>query len=83
MNYDLIFIGHEHEAFSIDNKLFCLGSSGCRKDNMTKYTILDTNTFNIETKYIEFDWNKFLDDLNEEDYSCRSMIAEHFYGIKM
>ena len=81
LKYDLIFVGHEHKAFTVDNKLYCIGSSGCVKDNMTKYTILDTETFEIKTKNVKFNWNRFLKDLKKKDYPYRKEIAEHFYGV--
>ena len=82
MDYDLIFVGHEHNKFTIDNKLYCVGSSGCRKESTTIYTILDTKEGSVETKTIPFDWNKFIDDLANKDYFGKEEIMEHFYGIK-
>lgn len=83
LNYDLVFIGHEHNAFSVDNKLFCVGTSGCRKEATTIYTILDTNDFSISKKTIPFDWDGFINDLNNKDYFGKEIISEHFYGIKL
>ena len=82
LDYDLIFVGHEHEAFTVSNKLYCIGSSGCRKEGTTIYTILDTKDFTINKKTIPFDWDKFLNDLNNVDYYAKEEISEHFYGIK-
>lgn len=42
LNYDLIFIGHEHNAFTVDNKLYDVGSSFLDK--------LLNKTFNISIK---------------------------------
>ena len=83
LNYDLIFIGHEHKDFSIDNKLYDVGSSGCRKDNNTRYTILDTDTFNVETKILEYDRENFEKDLLVNDYPDRNIIAKWFFGIEI
>lgn len=82
LDYDLIFIGHEHNDFSINNKLYDVGTSGCRKDNITRYTILDTNSFEIETKYIEYDRKSFEEDLIKIDYPNRNIVSKVFFGIK-
>ena len=83
LNYDLIFIGHEHKDFIIDNKLYDVGSSGCRKDNRTRYTILDTDTFNVETKILEYDRKSFEKILFDTDYPDRDLIAKWFFGIEL
>ena len=83
LNYDLIFIGHEHNDFCIDNKLFDIGSSGCRKDNKTRYTIFDTETFMVETKIINFDREIFISDLLKYEYPDRNLIAKWFFGIEI
>ena len=83
LNYDLIFIGHEHNAFTVDNKLYDVGSSGCRKDNTTQYTIFDTETFTVETKSLEYDRTNFEQDLLKENYPDRNLIAKCFFGIEL
>ena len=83
LNYDLIFIGHEHNAFTVDNKLYDVGSSGCRKDNTTQYTIFDTETFTVEAKSLEYDRTNFEQDLLKENYPDRNLIAKCFFGIEL
>ena len=83
LDYDLIFIGHEHNDFHIDNKLYDVGSSGCRKDNNTKYTIIDTKNFSIETKIINFDRESFISDLLKYEYPERNLIAKCFFGVEI
>ena len=83
VNYDLIFIGHEHNVFTVDNKLYDVGSSGCRKDNTTQYTIFDTETFTVETKSLEYDRTNFEQDLLKENYPDRNLIAKCFFGIEL
>ena len=83
IKYDLVFIGHEHNNFIINNKLYDIGSSGCRKDNKTRYVILDIETFNIKTKIIEYDRKNFEKDLLEKDYPDRDSIAKWFFGINI
>lgn len=81
LKYDLIFIGHEHQEFNINNKLYDIGSSGCRKDNITKYTIFDTNTFDISTRQLQYDRKKFIDSILSYEYPERNLIAKLFFGI--
>ena len=82
LDYNLIFIGHEHKEFNVD-KLYDVGSSGCRKDNITRYTVLDTDTFKVETKLIEFDREAFINSLLKEDYPDRNKIAKWFYDVEV
>ena len=83
LNYDKIFIGHEHKDFILNNKLYDVGSSGCRKDNKTRYTILDTNTFEIETRIIEYDRKCFKEDILKTDYPEKEKLADWFFGIEL
>ena len=83
LDYDFVFIGHEHNEFIINNKMFDVGSSGCRKDNNTRYTIFDTDSFDVKTKIIEYDREEFLRDLLKNDYPDREMISKIFFGIEL
>lgn len=82
-NYDLIFIGYEHKDFKIDNQLYDIGSSGCRKDNKTRYTIFDTETFKVETRIIEYNRENFKKNLLKIHYPDRNQIAKWFFGIEL
>lgn len=81
--YDYIFIGHEHENFTIANKLFDIGSSGCRSDNITRYTIFNTETFEITTKEILFDRNRLIEDVQKTKYSSCEKYAKWFFDIEV
>ena len=83
LDYDLILIGHEHKDFSVKNKLYDIGSSGCRKDNTTRYAILDTDTFNIEIKKLKYDRESFEKALLKVNYPDRDVIAKWFFGIEI
>lgn len=83
LEYDLIFIGHEHSDFCVDNKLYDVGSSGCRKDNVTRYTMFDTDTFKVEIKNIQYDRANFKQDLLKHDYPGRNLISKCFFGIEL
>ena len=86
LDYDYIFVGHEHRDFNIDNgkvHLIDMGSSGCRHDNLTKYIILDINDdVNVEIKNIPFNRDELLNDLNEYDYPFRSFLSKIFFGVE-
>ena len=83
LDYDYIFIGHEHNAFVVDNKLYDVGTSGCTKDNITRYTIIDTTNFSIETKTIEYDRESFEKELLKQDYPDRNILAKWFFEIEL
>lgn len=85
---DYIFIGHEHNHFekNIDNKkLICLGSSGCIKNNITKYTILDFNkeTITISEKELPYNRDNLIDDFTKVDYPCKKELAKMFFDIDL
>ena len=86
LDYDYIFVGHEHRDFNINEgkvNLIDMGSSGCRHDNLTKYTILDiSNNVNVDIKQIPFNREALLNDLNEYDYPFRSFLAKIFFGVE-
>lgn len=85
LNYDYIFVGHEHRDFNIENSkthLIDMGSSGCRHDNITRYTILDINDkVNIETKMLQFNRSELINDIKEFDYPFRSFLSKIFFGL--
>ena len=83
LRYDLIFVGHEHKDFVVDDKLYDIGSSGCTRDNMTRYTILDTETFKVETKLIEYDRDKFIEEFKSHKYPDQYVVSKWFFGIKL
>ncbi|MBQ6497152.1 MAG: metallophosphatase family protein [Bacilli bacterium] len=83
LDYDLVFIGHEHKNFCIDNELYDIGSVGCTNDNITKYGILDTDTFIVQQKRIEYDRDKFESVLLSYKYPCRDVIAQWFFGLEI
>lgn len=86
IDIDYMFIGHEHKEFEINlenKKLVDVGSSGCRKDNYTFYTILNVNDgkVNIEKKYLVYDRNKFVNTIENVDYPDKDIISKIFFGI--
>ena len=84
---DYIFIGHEHNAFTIevdDKKLIDVGSSGCVKGNITNYTIIELdNSVEILKKVITYEKEKFEEIIKEKDYPERKQIASKFFGIEL
>ena len=84
--YDYTIIGHEHKSFVYEKenkKVICLGSSGCVKSNLTKYTILDlTNDLKIINKELEFDRIKFEEIFNNINYPEKDFVGKVFFGIE-
>lgn len=84
---DYMFIGHSHSPFQINNTslLTCVGSSGCRKNNSTFYTILevDSNDVRITKKEIVYDRKAFEKEIKNKDYPDRERVADIFFGIKI
>ena len=84
---DYMFFGHSHDPFQINNTslVTCVGSSGCRKNNTTFYTIIeiDSNNVRITKKEIPYDRKAFEKELMKNDYPDRERVADIFFGIKI
>lgn len=81
---DYMFFGHSHDAFQMSNPSLytCVGSSGCRKDDTTFYTIVEIDDdVVIKRKEIKYDREKFVEIVNNIDYPRRKEIARDFFGI--
>ena len=85
LDYNYIFIGHEHRNFEIENNnvhLIDMGSSGCRLDSFTKYMVIDiNNNVDIDVKNIPFNRDELIKDLTEYDYPFRSFLSKIFFGV--
>lgn len=86
-DYDILFFGHEHRGFEINintKKFVCVGSSGCRKDNKTFYTILliEEDKYSIEKRELIYDRHKFESKMKTIDYPDKETIEKIFFGIK-
>ncbi len=86
INTDYMFIGHEHKSFEIEiynKKLVDIGSSGCRKNDETFYTIItiENDVVNIEKKYLIYDRDKFVSAIKNIEYPERKTISKIFFGI--
>lgn len=86
MNFDYLFIGHEHKPFEMmkNNKsIVCLGSSGCVKDYKTFYTVIDIDNdkIDINKKYLTFNRNELIEDIKRYKYPDVEMIGKIFFGI--
>ncbi len=84
---DYIFIGHEHTGFEFevdDIKLIDIGSSGCVKNNIIFYTIIEfKNDISVMKKVITYNKGKLEKALLKEDYPERLEIASKFFGINI
>lgn len=86
MEFDYLFIGHEHKAFEImenNKRIVCLGSSGCVKDDKTFYTVIDIDNdkIDINKKYLIFNRNELIEDVKRYKYPDVEIISKIFFGI--
>lgn len=84
INEKYMFIGHEHNPFELEKngkKLIDIGSSGCRYDNITFYTIFDINSKTIIKKNLAYDRNRLISSVLKEDYPCREFLSKVYFGI--
>jgi predicted phosphodiesterase len=83
--YDYMFFGHEHKPFEIEKNnryFYCVGSSGCTRNNVTSYIILEVdNNIKVIRKEIEYNRKLFEEILNNSDYPEIKNISKHFFGI--
>lgn len=81
---DYMFFGHSHSAFQINNDgLFtCVGSSGCTKNNITFYTLLEIEdkSVRITKKEIVYDRKNFEKKM-KDDYPDIERAKSDFFGL--
>lgn len=84
---DVVFYGHEHDLEQTkvvgDRTYICVGSSGCRKDRNTYYTILTVhdNTYRVEKVNLQYDRDLFESTLNGLNYPDKEFITKTFFGL--
>lgn len=88
MEFDYLFIGHEHKPFEIcedEKRIVCIGSSGCVKDDKTYYSIVDINDegIKIEKKYLTFSRDELIEDIKSFKYPDVEVISKIFFGIDL
>ena len=88
MEFDYLFIGHEHKAFEIcedEKKIVCLGSSGCVKDDKTFYSIIDIDDtgIKIDKKYLNFNRDELIEDIKRFKYPDVEVISKIFFGVDL
>lgn len=84
LSSDITYIGHEHKSFDkyiLDKRLIDVGSSGCVKNDITFYTMLDTNKMEISKKFIKFDREAFVNSFKNIEYPEKEEIGKIFFGI--
>lgn len=82
---DYIIYGHSHITNYIKGKknYFCLGSSGCVKDNHTFYTeVLIGDKIEINKIDVDYDRDKFIETFNNTDYPMKEFMGNVFFNIK-
>lgn len=77
-----IFVGHDHNGFIKNNKIIGIGSSGCTKDDITSYYIIDTSNYSYKIIKINYERDNLKHVLNKNDYPDKEFIANNFFGIK-
>lgn len=80
--YNYFFHGHIHASLNIDidnKKVICLSSSGCTKNNITKYTIIDLDNLNITEKELPYNRKKIINNIKRLDYPCKKELSEIFF----
>ena len=87
-DYDMICIGHEHRSFTLqtDHKILLdVGSSGCRGDEYTFYTILtiDGDEIEITKKDLTYDRAGFEGAIRSTEYPHKKIIAKLFFGMEL
>ena len=83
---DYMFIGHSHKPFQIINNgvITCVGSSGCRPNDTTFYTILEVDGKNVRIirKEFYFDFEALKKTLYKQEYPYRYKF-EKYLGLKI
>jgi len=88
----IVFFGHQHVRKLLINpegrSYFCLGSSGCVKDNKTYYSYfevgeLDGETYNIGRINVEYDREKFIQKLIREPIPEKVKFAKKYFGVDL
>jgi len=84
----LIVYGHEHGGTELkevnQTHYLGLGSSGCRKDNQTFYTIVELTDagFNIEKIWVTYNRDQFLNKMKSIEYPEKDFVSRIFFGIE-
>ena len=86
--YDMICFGHEHRSFTLqaDHKILLdVGSSGCRSDEHTFYTILtiDGDEIEITKKDLTYDRQGFEGAIRSTEYPHKKIITKLFFGMEL
>lgn len=85
METDYMFMGHSHDAFQIDNGgLFtCVGSSGCTKNDITFYTLVEVvdKSVRITKKELKYDRKAFEKLMKESNYPDIERVKPGYFGL--
>lgn len=83
---DYTFIGHEHAEFTMrynGREIFCVGSSGCCRDEFTHYYLLGLRGGAVEVNRVEvkYDRNALIEAFNATDMPCREFLKKAFFNL--
>lgn len=84
---DYIFIGHKHLPFKKtvgDINLIDIGSSGCKKNNITSYYLIELihGKVFVEEKTLTYNRETFENKMIEADYPEKVFINKVFFGVE-
>lgn len=84
LDYDIIFLGHTHYSMCKKlNNTIIVNPGSCgqpRNGRLPSYAIWDTNTDEIEFKYIDYDFTKLINDVKKYDKSNKYLIDILYRG---
>jgi putative phosphoesterase len=80
---DLIFFGHEHNGSNIIGKKHYInvGSSGCTKEDITHFTIVEfaEKSYDVKVNEIKYEKDKVLRELYKREVPEREVISKIFF----
>lgn len=83
---EYVFYGHDHipSRYKFNDKYFInVGSSGCVKDEVTFYTVIEIDeNVNIYKKNVPFNRKKFESKLYKTDYPSVDFINKNYFDIE-
>ena len=85
-DYDAVLYGHRHmertDKYN-NNTYYGLLSSGCTKDDITYYYIVDINDeINVEKVELKYDRDTFVNIFKNTNFPEKGHIGDFFFGIK-
>lgn len=84
LDYDIIFLGHTHYSmYKKLNNAIIVNPGSCgqpRNGRLPSYAIWETNTNDIEFKYVDYDFTQLINDVKKYDKSNKYLIDILYRG---